>query len=172
MSEFPTIESLLQQGSRSGIDYNRLLRTLLEYCKATIPIQLGSPTSFLPSDTEFSITIPKGTPPGTQFRLEIEPPDPNLYLMDIVVLKITPDAELLINGTVTGYDGRTSYLFANDLDGDVITGEQIYDVEKTWGRMLCSKLVIIITTKVTTTADRTVTLKISGGLVAKAAALT
>ena len=123
---------------RVPFDETILKKALQELIYANLHVFLQSPTSFIPKDMPYEVVVPNDTPSEVEFELELLPPTG--YLFDIYKLSITPAPELLHNVRVVGLDGRETWLFPEDIDGDIVTSEQVFTSVDIWGRLLVKKI--------------------------------
>ena len=113
----------------------------------------------IPQDSKFTLVIPKGTPPNVEFALEIEPTE--TYILDLAYVGLTPAAETLSNVVIEGTDHKQSKLRAEDIDGDAVTSEQLFD-KSNYVVLEGYKLVLWAKTKTTTSDDRALSLRLAG----------
>jgi len=129
--------------------------------KPRIP-ELRIVTRYLSKEQIADLTFPSGTPADTEDFVEITPPDG--YVFAIRYFKLTTPLEVKGNILVTGMDGEEVRLLKEDQAAGIT--DELYDVSD-WDKdfIYLKKFRLYGITEAVTTADRTLTLKWSGGLV-------
>ncbi|MEM3389630.1 MAG: hypothetical protein QW491_09495 [Thermoproteota archaeon] len=119
-------------------------------------------SQYLPKEQTASLTIPSGTAGGQERTLLVSPPEG--YFFAIRYFKLTTPAEVKGNIILIGMDGVETKLLASDQNANL--SDQQYnasDWDPEFLYLAGFKVYGLTTTQLT--ADRTVTVKYSGGLV-------
>ena len=134
----------------------------VEKIKKAIREEARKPWRYLPKEQSINLTFPSGTPEGTEGFAEVTPPEG--YYFAIRYFKLTTPNEVEGNILVTGMDGEETRLLAENQSAGL--SDQLYDYSD-WDSdfLFLKKFRLYGKTTTTTTADRVVVLKWSGGLV-------